>query len=210
MIYSVQRDILMKINQVKQFVANNVSRFEKGDVCANKGKNHSFNLYDKNNAYCGEYKFLIQSSSDYLGVKSSMSVTRIMNSKLGQALQEIVCLNKNYVTLKDKTSDTFTKALPSEITTTTTVLDFINDKFLTVRSVSKLKNKLKRLGKDDPDFKYSDDFVIYEPLKGKPKYEKSVEFVREGTISEATENNSTVNKRYTPQGSIRQFPYIFW
>ena len=194
----------MKINQVKQFVANNVSRFEKS------GKKSVFNLYDKNNAYCGEYKFMPQENSGYLGVKSSMSVTRIMSSKLGQALQEIVCMNKNYVTIKDKNSDTLTKALPSEITTTTTVLDFINDKFLTVQSVSKLKNKLQRLGKDDPDFKYSEDFVIYEPLKQKPQYEKSVEFTREGTISEATANNSNANKRYSPRGSIKKFPYIFW
>ncbi|MBR6098735.1 hypothetical protein IKP85_03210, partial [bacterium] len=111
----------MKINQVKQFVANNVSRFEKS------GKKSVFNLYDKNNACCGEYKFIPQESSEYLGVKSSMSVTRIMNSKLGQALQEVVCMDKNYVTIKDKNSDTFTKALPSEITTTTTILDFVND-----------------------------------------------------------------------------------
>lgn len=194
----------MKINQVKQFVANNVSRFEKSN------KKPVFNLYDKDNKYCGEYKFIPQESQGNLGIKSSMSVTRIMNSKLGQALQEIVCLNKNYVTLKDKTSDTFTKALPSEITTTTTVLDFINDKFLTVRSVSRLKNKLQRLGKDDPDFKYSEDFVIYEPLKEKPQYEKSVEFVREGTISGAAENNTAVNKKYTSQESIKQFPCIFW
>ncbi len=204
MINYIERDIVVKINQVKHFVVNNVSRFEKSD------KKPVFNLYDKDNKYCGEYKFMPKEGSDFLGIKSSMSVTRIMNSKLRQALQEIVCMDKNYVTLKDKNSDTFTKALPSEITTTTTVLDFVNDEFLTVRSVSRLKNKLQRLGKDDPDFKYSDDFVIYEPLKEKPQYEKSVEFVREGTISEATENNSIVNKRYTSQGSIKHFPYIFW
>lgn len=199
----------MKINQVKQFVASNVSRFEK---CSSAKKSSSiFNLYDKNNVYCGEYKFMPQSGSEYLGVKNSMSVTRIMNSKLRQALQEIVCMNKDYVIIKDKNSDVLTKALPSEITTTTTVLDFVNDKFKTVRIVSKLKNKLQKLGKDDPDFKCSNDYVIYEPLKEKPKYEKSIEFVREGTITEATEKNTIISSpSRCVEGSIKQFPYIFW
>ena len=199
----------MKINQVKQFVRANISRFEPNNNARNLGHNKAFNLYDNNNIYRGEYTFKTISSSDYLGVKSSVSVTRFMNSKSRQAMQEIVCMDKNYVKLKDKTSDTFTKALPSEITTTTTILDFINDKFMTVRSVSKLKNKLQRLGKNDPDFKSSDDSVIYEPLKEKPKYEKSIEYVREGTISEATEKNTvTASKNY--EGSVKQFPYIFW
>ena len=200
----------MKINQVKQFVQSNIARFELNKNAQNWGHNKAFHLYGKNNTYCGEYMFKTINSSDYLGVKSSMSVTRVMNSELRQAMQEIVCMDKDYVTLKDKSSDTFTKALPSEITTTTTVLDFVNDKFLTVRSVSKLKNKLQRLGKNDPDFKYSDDFVIYEPLKEKPKYEKSVEYIREGTISEATEKNTVTNRPYHSGNSIRQFPYIFW
>lgn len=189
----------MKINQVKQFVACNVSRFEKN------AKKSAFNLYDKDNVCCGEYKFIPQRTSQDAKIESSMSVTRIMHSKLRQAMQEIVCTDKNYVTLKDITSNSFTKSLPSEITTTTTILDFVNDKFMTVRSVSKLLNKLQKIAENDSGLKYSDDFVIYEPLKEKPKYEKSVEYVREGTISDVTEQNS-----HRSEESSKHFPYIFW
>jgi len=193
----------MKINQVKQFVANNVSRFEK------KPKKSLFILYDKNNSCCGEYKFIPQNISENLGVKSSMSVTRILSSKLRRAMQEVVCTDKDYIAIKDKNSVADTKILPFEITTTTTVLDFIKDRFLTVRSVSKLTNKLKRLEKDNLVVS-SDNIIIYEPLKEKPKYEKSVEFVREGTISEATEKNVCLDRVYTREDSLKRFPYIFW
>ena len=119
-------------------------------------------------------------------------------------------MSKTFVTLKDLKSDTLIKPLASDITTVTTVMDYVNDKFKTVRTVSKLKNKLQRLGKNDPDFDYSDNFIIYEPLKEKPQYEKSIEYVREGSISEV--NKKTVmNTHYYPlKGSINQLPYKFW
>ena len=83
------------------------------------------------------------------------------------------------------------------ITTTTTILDFVNDKFKTLRSVSKLKNKLqRRMYADNPNFPYMDNFVVYEPLKEKPQYEKSVEYVREGSISKINSKN--------------QIPYKYW
>ena len=50
----------MKVNQVKQFVKSNISRFEK-DKRSYWG-NSIFNLYDKNNSYRGEHQFTINKS----------------------------------------------------------------------------------------------------------------------------------------------------
>ena len=49
---------------------------------------------------------------------------------------------------------------------------------------------------DNPNFPYMDNFVVYEPLKEKPQYEKSVEYVREGSISKINSKN--------------QIPYKYW
>ena len=195
----------MKINAVKQFVNKNISKFER-DNSVRPAK--IFNLYDKNNAYRGEYFYY----SDYTGVKTSMSITRIMDDKLNREMQEIVYRNKDFVTLKDTESKTgaMSKVIPSEITTITTVLDFVNDKFKTIMSISKLKNELKRIGKNDPDFKYSDEFIIYEPLKEKPRYEKTTEVLNEGSISENKRNNHKWPKDYFPNGSSHQIPFRFW
>ena len=72
----------MKINQVKQYIASNISRFEK-----DKNNCHArrlFHLYDKNNSYRGEHLYSILHSSGYTGVKTSMSTTSIMSNKLKQ------------------------------------------------------------------------------------------------------------------------------
>ena len=148
----------MKINQVKQFVASNISRIEKNDGPMYR----SFNLYDKNNLFRGEYNFIPLQKSGYLGIQSSLSSTRIMDTNRKLQMQEYIFMNKDYVTIKDRFSDTLTKALPKTITTTRTTMDFIKDKFITVRTTSKLKNDLQRIGKNDPDFIYFDNFVIYE------------------------------------------------
>jgi hypothetical protein len=198
----------MKVDIVKQFCRENISRYEKR---GNTRPAKVFDLYDKNNNYCGEYFFKSLSSSDYLGVARSISTIRIMDEKLNQKMQEVVYMNKDYVNLVDPSKDICARALPSEITTTTTVLDYVNDKFKTVRFVSKLINKLERIGKDNPYFKYSDNFIIYEPLKEKPQYEKSIEFVREGSISETKKNPIIYNGDiYLPKGGINQIPYRYW
>ncbi len=198
----------MKINQVRQFLRSNISRFEPNRK--NTQAHRIFNIYDKNNSYRGEYQFKTISGSDSLGIQSSLSTVRIMTDDPKQLLQECVYMHKNYVTFKDKNSDTLTKALPSEITTTTTILDFVNDRFKTIKSVSKLKNKLQKIEKNNPNLVHSDDFIIYKPLEEKPKYEKSVEYVREGTITEATRENTVVNRTNDSSGNPGQFPYMFW
>lgn len=200
----------MKVNPVKQFVKNNISRFEKTST----GLDRFFNLYDKKGIYRGEYTFTPINSSSYLGVRSSISHTRIMSEDLKLEMQEFVNMDKKYVSIYDSISDLKIKALPSEITTVTTVLDYINDKFKTVRCISKLKNKLQKISDDNPDWVCSDSFVIYEPLKEKPQYEKCVEYIREGSISEVNNkvrhnhlNDSLYSNIY---GSTNQIPYRYW
>ena len=188
----------MKVNQVKQFVASNISRFEKNKTTTGR----SFNLYDKNNLFRGEFNFTPMNRSDYLGIKSSLSSIRIMDENLKLQMQEFVHMNKDYVILKDKFTDTLTKALPKTITTTRTIMDFVKDKFITIRKTSKLKNNLQKIEKNDPDFVSSDKFIIYESLKEKPQYEKTVDILREGSISDI-KNQS----RFRSKIGI---PFIYW
>ena len=188
----------MKVNQVKQFVASNISRFEKNRTTTGR----SFNLYDKNNLFRGEFNFIPMNRSNYMGIKSSLSCTRIMDENLKLQMQEFVHMNKDYVILKDKSTDTLTKALPKTITTTRTIMDFVKDKFITIQKTSKLKNNLQRIGKNDPDFVYSDKSIIYEPLKEKPQYEKTIETIREGVISEV--------KKHSRFNSKIGVPFIYW
>lgn len=200
----------MKVNPIKQFVRNNTALLDKS---SNKF-NRIFNLYDKKGAYRGEYVFKRVSSSDYLGVRSSRSYTRIMSEDLKLEMQEFVNMDKKYVTIYNPTSDLKIKALPIKITTVTTILDYINDKFKTIVNVSKLKNNLQKINKDNPDFVCSDSFVIYEQLEEKPQYEKSVECIREGSISEANkkaEHNRITRSTYQSiYGSVDQIPYRYW
>ena len=196
----------MKVNSVKQFVKSNISQFEKSK--GNYHTNRCFHLYDKNNAYRGEYGYIQYPAKNIHGVitSDSMSMTKIMNDKLKQELQEIVYIEKKYTKFYNPLSDDRlkTEKLPTEITTTTTIMDFINDKFTTFRTVSKLKNKLQRMQKENPDFIYSDNFVIYEPLKEKPQYEKTVEVIKESSISE-TDKDNRGKKVHS-----NQIPYMYW
>ncbi len=196
----------MKVNSVKQFVKSNISQFEKSK--GNCHTNRCFYLYDKNNVYRGEYGYIRFPAKNIHGVitSDSMSMTKIMNDKLKQALQEIVYIEKKYTKFYNPLSDDRlkTEKFPTEITTTTTIMDFINDKFTTFRTVSKLKNKLQRMQKENPDFIYSDNFVIYEPLKEKPQYEKTVEVIKEGSISETDKDNRG------KKGHSNQIPYMYW
>jgi hypothetical protein len=57
---------------------------------------------------------------------------------------------------------------------------------------------------------YLDNFVVYEPLKEKPQYEKTVEYVREGSISETNKRTNALRHKYPLNGSINQIPYKFW
>ena len=123
----------MKVNQVKQFVSSNISRFEKNGSSACR----SFNLYDKNNLFRGEYNFIPLDRSGYLGVQTSLSNTRIMDDNRRLQMQEYVFMNKDYVTLKDNSSETLTKALPKIITTTRTIMDFVKDATALRRGVGK-------------------------------------------------------------------------
>lgn len=201
----------MGINPVKLFVKDNIIRFEKD---LNVRPAQLFNLYDKNNLYRGEYFSKRLRGSEYLGLQSAISVTRIMDDNLNQTMQEIVYMKKYYVTLKDPTKDVLSKVLPFEITTITTVLDFIKDRFQTVMRTSKLKNSLQRISENDPDFVYSDRFIIYEALKEKPQYEQSVEIIREGTISETKTNNLSKGHIFPTyrgrKGCSHQIPFRFW
>jgi hypothetical protein len=203
----------MKINQVKQFVRTNISRFELNKDARNWGLHRSYNLYDKNNVYRGEYNFMPIHSNGYHGIKSSLSSTRILSEKLRQEMTEYVHLDKSFINMYDSQSDDLLKTKPflKKITTITTILDFVNDKFKTVRSVSRLKNKLqRRMYADNPNFPYMDNFVVYEPLKEKPQYEKTVEYVREGSISETNNKTNMLRHQYPLNGSINQIPYKFW
>ena len=187
----------MKVNQIKQFVASNISRFEKTGTTTGR----SFNLYDKNNLFRGEFSFIPMDRSSYMGIKNSLSSTRIVDENRKLQMQEFVHMNKDYVTIKDKSTDTLTKALPNKITTIRTVIDYVKNKFITIQTTSKLKNNLQRIGENDPDFMYSDKLVIYEPLSEKPQYEKTVKVLREGKASDVKVN---------PFDSKIGVPFIYW
>ena len=187
----------MKVNPVKQFVASNITKIEKRKDALKR----SFNLYDKSNLFRGEYNFIPLNKSGRLGVKTSLSTTHIMDDCRKKEMSEFVFMNKKYVTVKDKTSDTLTKALPSEINILTTVLDYVNDKFKTIRTVSRLQNKLQKAGLDDIDLMLSKDSVVYKELAEKPCYEKTTEIIREGSISGMKNTHFSINI-----GA----PYIFW
>ena len=169
----------MKINQVKHFVASNISKFERQAGFSGK----SFNLYDKNNIFRGIYCFIPVTHSN------SLYSTQILDKSGKLQMEESIHINKDYITFEDKTSKTLTKVLPKTITTTRTIIDFVKDRFLKVRTTSKLKNDLQRIKKNNPDFINSNNFVIYESLNKIPQYEKEVESISEGAISE-------VMKRY--------------
>ncbi len=196
----------MKINQVKQFVASNISRFERKNEWGVK----AFNLYDKNNIYRGEYRFNVLHSSCIHGVGESLSTTKIFDKNLKQKMQEIVHMKKDYVAIKDKSSEFLVKALPKEITTTKTVLNYEKDKFETVRTISKLQNKLQKIKDNDPDYRINRKNTIYEELKEKPKYEKIVEQVREGSISEVKNDVKFQKVIYKHLDSSLKIPYIYW
>ena len=201
----------MNVNQVKQFTASNISRFEKN---VNKHwPGRSFYLYDKNNRYRGEYQFMVGKSTGSKGIISSLSATRIMNDKMQLEMQEYVQMNKDYVRIKDMSSELLTRPFPTLITTTRTVLDYVKDKFITIRTTSKLQNKLQKLGEDDPDIRFSEDYPVYEPLKEKPKYEKTTEILSEGSISETHKRRHDLVAHQSPfrrMNSIHtQIPYIY-
>ena len=52
--------------------------------------------------------------------------------------------------------------------------------------------------------------MIYETLKEKPKYEKVIEYIREGSISETKKNPLIHRTNYPLRCSINQIPYKFW
>ncbi len=198
----------MEILPIKQFVRENVSRFE----LANKyGRNKLFDLYNKKGDYLGNYNFYSLSSCEFLGIKNSLSSMRIFNEKFKPMMGEDVWMEKTYAEVKDKTKDIYLKAIPQTITTISTFFDFVNDKFKTVQRKSVLQNELIRLGKDDPDFIYAEEHPIYEELKEKPVYEQKVELLREGSISKVKEETRYNIKRRDYFAKIHSgIPFIFW
>ena len=196
----------MKISPVKQFVASNVSRFERKNEWGVK----AFDLYDKNNLYRGEYRFDVLKSSSIHGVGESLSITKIFDKNLKQKMQEIVHMKKDYVEIKDKSSEFLVKALPKEITTTKTVLNYEKDKFETVRTISKLQNKLQKIKVNDPDHRINRKNTRYEELKEKPKYEKVEEQVSKGSISEVNKDVKIQKVIYKHLDSSLKIPYIYW
>jgi len=197
----------MEIVPIEQFVRENVSRFE---LAGKRGKRQFFNLYDKN-GYCGEfgtYGSSIYLSSKY-DINAPICALRIFNNdngKLKQIMQKVSVRKIDYVEVKDHTLEIPLKAIPKTITTITTFLDFVNDKFKTLKRESMLKNELIRIGKDDPDFIYVEEHPRYEELKEKPVYEQKVEVIREGLITEAKREAYKRNYGEKPLG----IPFIFW
>ncbi len=187
----------MKVNPVKQFIKSNISRFEKAKE--SYFTNRIFNLYDKNNSYRGEYHYVMQHTYGCKPTRSLSSV-RILSDKLKQEMAEHVYIDKDFIDLYEPKSEELikTKLFPKEITTITTVLDFVNDRFQTIRSVSKLKNELKIINNDKLGIIYSGR-TVYEPLTEKPQFERSVEVIREGLISETRQ-----------KGSSHNVPYSYW
>jgi hypothetical protein len=202
----------MNINQVKQFTASNISRFEKN--VNKRWPGRSFYLYDKNNRYRGEHQFFERGKTGSKGIISSLSATRIMNDKMQLEMQEYVHMNKDYVNIKDLSSELLTRPFPTLITTTRTVLDYVKDKFMTIRTTSKLQNELQKLGEDDPDIRFSEDYPVYEPLKEKPRYEKTTEIISEGSISEVQKRKHDLVMHQSPLSRMTsihtQIPYIYW
>ena len=56
--------------------------------------------------------------------------------------------------------------------------------------------------KNDPDFIYFDNFVIYEALNEKTQYEQVVEIIRKGAISEVKKQG-----RFSSKIGV---PFIYW
>ena len=196
----------MEISPIKSFIRENISEFR---LVEKRGKTRYFDLYDKNGKYCGKYNFFPtnRTYSDYFGKKVSMSTLQIFDKKLNKIMQENVSQKKDYVEVKDHTKDIPVKLIPQTITTITTFLDFVNDCFKTVRRESFLKNELIRIGKNDKDFIYNENHIIYEELKEKPVYEQKTEVLREGSIFEVKEMCRQLREEYKPP---LQIPYIFW
>lgn len=200
----------MDINPIKPFIRENISEFR---LIEKRGKTRIFDLYDKNGKYCGKYDFfpINRTYSDYFGKNISMSTLQIFDKKLNKIMQEHVSQKKDYVEVKDHTKDIPVKLIPQTITTITTFLDFVNDCFKTVRRESSLKNELVRIGKNDKDFIYNENHIIYEELKEKPVYEQKVELLREGSISEVKEETRyNIKRRDYFAKKHSGIPFIFW
>ena len=120
-------------------------------------------------------------------------------------------MKKTFAMVKDKTKDVWLRAVPQTITTISTIYDFANDKFQTIKRESVLQNELIRLGKDDPDFIYVEERPRYEELKEKPVYEQKVELLREGSISKIKEETRyNIKRRDYFAKKHSGIPFIFW
>lgn len=196
----------MEIVPIKQFVRDNISEFRLIDK---RGRTRIFDLYDKNKKFCGHYSYFPSCRfwDENYGGRVSISALEIFDGKLNKVMQNHVCQKKDYVEIKDHTREIPVRAIPKIITTTATFFDFINDKFSTLRRESTLQNDLVRIGKDDKDFIYNEDHIIYEELDSKPVYEQKVEVIREGSISEVKNGSPRYMKERT---LLNSYPFMFW
>ena len=69
----------MEVSPIKQFVRENVSKFE---LAGNRGRSKLFDLYNKKGDYLGKYNFYSLSSCDFFGIENSLSSMRIFDEKL--------------------------------------------------------------------------------------------------------------------------------
>lgn len=131
-------------------------------------------LYGKNDEYLGELHH-----DSYVG--GHMRCTLIMGEDLKPKMQEIVCVQRGEVYIHPQTEEELynTKKLPTKITTTTTVVDHDNDRFVTTRKVRKLVNELEEVTPDDPNCVM---YGAYKPIE-KPRYIEEEEVINEGSIS---------------------------
>lgn len=198
----------MEIIPIEQFVRENVSRFE---LASNRGRSKCFDLYNKKGDYVGNYNFYSLLSCDFLGINNSLSSVRIFDEKLKPVMGKDNWMKKTFAMVKDKTKDVWLRAVPQTITTISTIYDFVNDKFRTIKRESVLQNELIRLGKDDPDFIYVEEHPRYEELKEKPVYEQNVELLREGSVSKVIEETRcNIQRRDYFAKKHSGIPFIFW
>ena len=133
-------------------------------------------LYGKNGEYLGQHMH-----NSY--VDGQLWHTLIMGEDLKPKAQEIVYVKRNEKCIHPETEEEIDnmKKLATQITTITTVLDHVKDKFITVKKVCKLVNPLEEVKADDPNCIFAG---TYKSVKN-PRYICCVdEVINEGSISE--------------------------
>lgn len=181
------------ISPVRNFVKNNGLKF---DCVRQVGRSKFFNLYDKNGNYCGDYFFKSMNND-------GMSNLLLFDKDLNPIMQENIYLSKDIVQVKDPESELKLRTVPTAYRRIITTLDYVADKFRTVKDEIILQNPLVKLGKDDKDFIYRETANRYEEITDKLVYQKNTEIINEGLISDLKKNRD-------PHKKSNQFPFRFW